>query len=140
MEQLPRPIPLGEAIHEAALWRNYCKKLLKGQKGAHGEDLPIIKAFFVPIADLKAVLELAAEDSGMNVAGMRIYFRLKQEGDDLSQLQAMIVPVVLEPNLESLRDWVERKHVKEDGDDSLVFDFTKPCPTECDEKSPLSQP
>lgn len=139
-DPFPRPIPLGEAIREAANWRNYCKKLLKGEKGGHGETLPVMKAFFVPIADLRAVLELAQEDSGMHVAGMRIYFRLKNEQDDLSQLQAMIVPVVQEPNLEYLRDWIERKHIKDEGDDSLVFDFTKPCPTECDPKSPLSQP
>lgn len=136
----PPPIPLDKAIKEAAYWRNYCKKLLKDKKGSHGEQLPTIKAFFIPIGDLQAVLDLARNDSGMSVAGMRIYFRLKSEEDDLSQLEAMIVPVVLQPDPMYLRDWVQLKHPMADQDESLVFDFTKPCPTECDPESPLSHP
>ena len=49
MAPFPRPIPLSEAIHEAANWRHYCKKIMKGEKGGHGESLPVMKAFFVPI-------------------------------------------------------------------------------------------
>ncbi|OJW31553.1 MAG: hypothetical protein BGO54_13915 [Sphingobacteriales bacterium 46-32] len=45
----PFPRALGEAIREAANWRHYCRKLLKGEKGGHGESLPVTKAFFAPI-------------------------------------------------------------------------------------------
>lgn len=132
------PIPIQKATKEAANWRSYCKKLLDGKKGKGGEDLPVMKAFFVPIGDLLEVLELAKNDSGKDVAGMRIYFRLEKEDDDLSNLQAMIVPVILEPDNFYLRDWAQLHHPAEDEDPSLVFDFTKPCPTECDKFSPLT--
>ncbi|MDP4265719.1 MAG: hypothetical protein Q8941_24585 [Bacteroidota bacterium] len=131
------PIPLATAIKEAANWRAYCKKLLRGEKGQGNADLPVMKAFFVPIADLQEVLDLAKNDSGKEVAGMRLYFRLANEDDNLSNLQAMIVPVVFEPDLLYLKDWTERRHATADEDPSLVFDFTKPCPTECDNLSPL---
>jgi hypothetical protein len=132
------PIPIDTAIKEAANWRAYCKKLIHGEKGRGGEDLPVIKAFFIPIADLQEVLELAKNDSGKEVAGMRIYFRLEKEEDDLSNLQAMVVPVIFEPDLLNLKDWIQLRHAAADEDPSLVFDFTKPCPTECDSMSPLT--
>lgn len=46
----PFPRALGEAIREAANWRHYCRKLLKGEKGGHGESLPVTKAFLPPFA------------------------------------------------------------------------------------------
>jgi hypothetical protein len=132
------PIPLKQAAKEAANWRAYCKKLVHGRKGKHGEDLPVIKAFFIPADDLLEVLELAKGDSGQAVAGIRIYFRLVNEDDDLSDLQAMIVPVVNHPDITYLKDWTHlRKAASDEEDPSLVFDFTKPCPTECDLQSPL---
>ncbi len=132
------PIPLEKAIKEAANWRTYCKKLIHGGKGKEGEDLPVIKAFFIPITDLQEVLDLAKNDSGKIVAGMRIYFRLENEEDDLSNLQAMIVPVIYEADPLYLKDWTQLSHAAADEDPSLVFDFTKPCPTECDGLSPLT--
>lgn len=133
------PIPLETAIKQAANWRNYCHKLLNGEKGNHGEDLPVIKAFFIPLADLQEVIDLARDDSGKDVGGLRIYFRLENEDDDLSNLQAMIVPVIHEAAENYWKDWTHLHQLQGSGDSSLVFDFTKPCPTECDNDSPLSQ-
>jgi hypothetical protein len=130
------PIPLKEAIQQAKYWRDYCQKLL-GEK-----DLPVIKAFFIPLADLLHVTELAKSDSKHDVAGLRLYFRLENKDDDLSALKAMIVPVVYgTPDIaqEPLMDWLQ---IQQPGDlegDSLVYDFTKPCPTECDNESLLVQ-
>jgi hypothetical protein len=134
------PIPLDEAKQQAANWRSYCKKILDGRKGKNGEDLPVIKAFFIPLDDLEMVTELAKNDSGREVAGLRIYFRLKNADSDLSELQAMIVPVVHLAAMEYLKDWTHIQNgPKELADSSLVYDFTKPCPTECDSESLLCQ-
>ena len=132
------PIPVDKAIKEAANWRAYCRKLLHGGNSKGAGDLPVIKAFFVPIADLQEVLDLAKNDSGKNVAGMRIYFRLENEEDNLSNLQAMVVPVIYEADPLYLKDWIQLRQPEADDDPSLVFDFTKPCPTECDSLSPLT--
>lgn len=112
---------------------------MHGRKGKDGEDLRVIKAFFIPISDLQEVLELAKNDSEKNVAGMRIYFRLENEEDDLNNLQAMVVPVIYDADFLSLKDWTQLRHSAADEESSLVFDFTKPCPTECDSSSPLAQ-
>lgn len=129
------PIPLEEAIQQAKYWRDYCKQLLGGK------DLPVIKAFFIPLEDLLHVTKLAEHDSKHDVAGLRVYFRLENKDDDLSALKAMIVPVVNVPSevaQEALRDWVQLTNPTDTQDDSLVYDFTKPCPTECDSYSPLT--
>ena len=134
------PIPLDEAIQQAANWRNYCGKLVGGQRGNKDESLPVMKAFYVPLSDLLDVVELAKNDSGKFVVGMRLYFRLENEEDDLNDLKAMVVPVVLD-DTGQLKDWTHRMQEKDvrATDYSLVFDFTKPCPTECDNESPLSK-
>lgn len=130
------PIPLEEAIQQARYWREYCKKLLGGK------NLPVIKAFFIPLEDLLHVTELAKNDSKHDVAGLRLYFRLENKDDDLSALKAMIVPVVYgTPDIAEapLLDWPRLRQPNTLAGDSLVFDFTKPCPTECDSYSPLTQ-
>ena len=132
------PIPLEEATQQAANWRSYCKKLLDGRKGKNGEDLPVMKAFFIPLDDLEIVTELAKKDSGHDVVGLRIYFRLENADNDLSELQAMIVPVVRIAAMDYLKDWTHiRSKTSEIANSSLVYDFTKHCPTECDEESAL---
>lgn len=125
------PIPLPTAIAEAGHWRTYCKKLLGDEK------LPVIKAFFVPLADLMEVVDLAKKDSGHEVAGLRLYFRLESEHKTLKDIKAMAVPVVYTDDPECLKDWVELQNTDSAAGSSLVFDFTKPCPTECDKQSPL---
>jgi hypothetical protein len=134
------PIPLEEAKQQAANWRSYCKKLLDGRKGKNGEDLPVMKAFFIPLDDLEIVKDLAKDDSGHEVAGLRIYFRLENADSDLSELQAMIVPVVRIAAIDYLKDWTHLRHkTSQIAESSLVYDFTKPCPTECDNESLLCQ-
>lgn len=131
------PIPLKEARQQAKYWRDYCKQLLKGK------DLPVIKAFFIPLDDLTAVTELAKKDMDENhdLAGCRIYFRLENKDDDLSALKAMIVPVARSKSdlNQPLKDWVRFKKSSDIEGTSLVYDFTKPCPTECDNDSELTK-
>lgn len=130
------PIPVEEAKQQAKYWREYCKQLL------NGKDLPVIKAFFIPLEDLLHVTELAKTDSKHDVAGLRVYFRLENKDDDLSALKAMIVPVVYGiPDIaeEPLKDWPQIRQPGASEGESLVYDFTKPCPTECDKDSPLIQ-
>lgn len=135
---LASAIPLDIAIQQAANWRKYCAALLSGQKGNHNEELPVIKAFYIPKIDLDTVMELAKNDSGKDVVGLRVYFRLENESDDLSNLKAMIVPVIYDQStVHYLTDWTHYREAGEDKDSSLVFDFTRPCPTECDLESPL---
>jgi hypothetical protein len=133
------PIPLEEAKQQAANWRSYCKKLLEGRKGKNGEDLPVIKAFFIPLEDLRIVTDLAKDDSGHDVAGLRIYFRLEKSDSDLGDLQAMIVPVIHIAAMNYLQDYTHLRKSADTEDTSLVYDFTKPCPTECDSESLLCE-
>jgi hypothetical protein len=115
------PIPLEEAKQQAANWRSYCKKLLEG------------------LEDLRIVTDLAKDDSGHDVAGLRIYFRLEKSDSDLGDLQAMIVPVIHIAAMNYLQDYTHLRKSADTEDTSLVYDFTKPCPTECDSESLLCE-
>ncbi|MDQ7949030.1 MAG: hypothetical protein REI93_09305 [Pedobacter sp.] len=102
----------------------------------------IPRAVLIPINDLLAIVEKysVVDDDGNirnSLSGVRAYFAVKVTDTDLpDDITALIVPVDLKGN-----DICTNKvGVKDDGDDSEIYDFTKPCPDQCDPESPLYIP
>ena len=135
------PIQVKDAIAQAGYWRKYLKGLIGNKKDKHGKPLPVINAFFIPFSDLDKIREYAQDHPEEEVVGIRAYLRLEKESDDLSNVKLMVVPVLLTPNLLYKKDKLKKKKGDADSDgESLVYDFTMPCPTECDNESDLLNP
>ncbi len=100
------------------------------------ENLPC--AILIPIDDLLSIIkqyETVDEEGNITnkLRGVRAYFAVKATDQELpDDITALIVPVDLQGN-----DVVVNPDKLGGVDDTEIYDFTKPCPTECDVKSPL---
>lgn len=128
-------IPLTEAIARVTRFR---EQLIDQVPEAN-----IPRAVLIPIDDLLAIVEKysVVDDDGNirnSLQGVRAYFAVKVTDKDLpDDITALIVPVDLKGN-DICTNPVGG--VKNPGDDSEIYDFTKPCPDVCDPESPLYIP
>lgn len=100
------------------------------------ENMP--RAILIPIDDLLAIVkQYETVDGEGNITntlrGVRAYFAVKATDQALpDDITALIVPVDLQGN-----DIIVNPGKASGTDDTEIYDFTKPCPTECDTTSPL---
>ncbi|MGV3547518.1 MAG: hypothetical protein ACO1N4_10685 [Pedobacter sp.] len=128
-------VPLQEAVDRVTRFRN---QLIDKVPQAN-----IPRAVFIPIADLMAIIEKfqSLDDHGNirnSLTGVRAYFAVKEGDEDLQDdVTALIVPVDLGGS-----DIVAHTNGLggDEEDDSDIYDFTQPCPSKCDEESPLFIP
>ncbi|RZK81678.1 MAG: hypothetical protein EOO92_04535 [Pedobacter sp.] len=124
-------VPLEEAVARVTRFRD---QLIKQVPEAN-----IPRAVFIPIADLMAIIDKFQDlDEHGNIrnslTGVRAYFAVKDTDQDLpDDVTALIVPV----DLAGADIVAHSTGVKGEEDDSDIYDFTQPCPTVCDEESPL---
>jgi hypothetical protein len=115
----PNTISLEEGIAITTNWRNYME--------SQGAGPDFIRAFFIPVDDIKFLYELTVKYGG---EGIRAYIGLA-EADKPSSAKLALVPTSgPEPGADILDD-------PNDDFDSTIFDFTQPCPQACDFGSPL---
>ncbi|WP_199118321.1 hypothetical protein [Pedobacter sp. ASV28] len=126
-------VPLQEAIDRVARFR----KQIQTAAQVPEENIP--RAIFIPIADIMAIIDkFQTIDAEGNIhsaiRGVRAYFAVKEGDEDLpDDITALIVPVDVKGN-----DIIATNNgLKDDVDDSDIYDFTKPCPSYCDPNSPL---
>ncbi len=124
-------VPLKEAVDRVTRFRN--------QLIGKVPEANIPRAVFIPIADLMAIIDKYQnlDENGAitdTLTGVRAYFAVKEGDEDLpDDVTALIVPVDLKGS-----DVITAKGVGSEGeDDSDIYDFTRPCPAECDTNSPL---
>ncbi len=125
-------IPLNDAVLRVTLFREQFTEQVPATN--------IPRAILIPIADLMAIVDKYTEidDAGNPkslIKGVRAYFAVKPTDKDLpDDITGLIVPVDLEGN-----DIISTPGLLQ-GDETEIYDFTKPCPDECDVKSPLYVP
>ena len=125
-------IPLTEAIDRVTRFRE------RMAKSSDVPDTNIPRAVLIPIDDLLAIVEKYStiDDKGNVVStlrGVRAYFDIKLTDESLPDpVTALVVPVDLKGN-----DMIMSSDGLGEGDDTGIYDFTKPCPSECDPESPL---
>ncbi|KQC01744.1 hypothetical protein [Pedobacter sp. Hv1] len=125
-------IPLPDAVARVTRFR--------AQLAGSVPEANIPRAILIPIADILAIVNkyqtiTPKGDITVALKGVRAYFAVKREDEDLpDDITALIVPVNLQGD-----DIITTPPGLGDGDDdgSEIYDFTTPCPTECDVKSPL---
>lgn len=103
------------------------------------ENIP--RAILIPIDDLMAIIEKYStiEENGdvkSTLKGVRAYFAVKVTDQELpDDVTALIVAVD-----KSGKDIIPTSEAITAENGSEIYDFTKPCPTECDPSSPLYVP
>ncbi len=132
-------IPLDDAIARVTLFR---EKMVKSDSMPEN-DIP--RAILIPIDDLLAIIQkyTTIDDQGNVVCtlkGVRTYFAIKATDKDLpDEVTALVVAVDLKGN-----DIINTGNGVGvgvgDEESTEIYDFTKPCPTECDDESPLFVP
>ncbi|HLZ89032.1 MAG TPA: hypothetical protein VKQ52_17375 [Puia sp.] len=133
-------IPLSTACERIANWQT---AFGDPTTGCMVDPLLLPRAAFIPIADIKALADKYEHFYGKPVVGVRAYFGLmhpKFEG----HIRLLLVPVlaVYEPEHPiqvHFRDLIVEHHrlSPDAGDETSIYDFTKPCPDFCDPTSIL---
>ena len=91
-----------------------------------------IKGFVIPKEDIDRVHAIMKHHHG---EGCRVYFGIQGQEAGIGILRFMIVP------MDKHGKDILHKHPDEitaDEDGSTVYDFTRPCPTQCDCDSPMN--
>ncbi len=103
-----------------------------------GDPSGVPRAILIPIDDLLAIVEkystIDAEGNVINsLKGVRAYFAVKESDKELADdVTALIVAVDKKG-----KDIIPTSDGLGGEDGSEIYDFTVPCPTECDPESPL---
>ncbi len=131
-------IPLDEAVDRVTRFRNQLVKNVP--------ETNIPRAVFIPISDLLAIVNqyvtLGADGADINeLSGVRAYFAVKESDMDLpDDVTAVIVPVDKQNNDIIYKTSGDVLKSGDDNDDTEIYDFTQPCPSFCDTRSPLYIP
>ena len=129
-------IPLNDAIARVTLFREQMVK----SEAVPESNIP--RAILIPINDLMAIVEKYStinEDGTItsSLKGVRAYFAIKATDMDLpDDVTALIVPVDLKGD-DIITTPASSIGI---GLETEIYDFTVPCPTECDTDSPLYIP
>ena len=126
-------IPLPEAKERVARFR--------AQLASSVPEENIPRAILIPIADILAIVSkyqtiTPKGDITVALKGVRAYFAVNKDDEDLpDDITALIVPVDLKGN--DIINTPAGIGLGEDEGGSEIYDFTTPCPSECDVDSPL---
>jgi hypothetical protein len=122
-------VPKDEAIFRTTQWRSLYKEKMQCK------DEEILRAFLIPIEDIIELYHFYKRHTELNITGIRGYFGhnpLDPITPDMN-IDMLLVPVTAEG-----KDVVDAPpEMVLAGGSGTIFDFTKPCPTECDLSSPL---
>lgn len=128
----PVPVTVAETLTEN--WRNYYGILT----GTPADDA--FRGFKIPLEDLEKLVEIAKKDN--QITAVRAYLaigRPLQNGEIpvTEDLHILLVPVAENggtgTDVLQVAEEVDHKIVME----SAIYDFTTPCPAQCDFTSPL---
>ncbi|MBK0379161.1 hypothetical protein [Mucilaginibacter segetis] len=133
-------IPVSTAIERTTHWRNFMKNNVAAR-----DDRKIPKAVYISKEDIEDMAEQCRADD--TIAGVRAYFTLNTpySEDIKNEVKFVMVLVKINDTKPFGDDIIYAPGVVtgEDGskfgggDDSNIYDFTKPCPDCCDPESPL---
>lgn len=128
-----------QAIDYTTNWRMYYDKFLcsiNPERKSDPNSTDIFRGFRIPINDLEALLDdagytLTKKEHAPDIDFVRTYLAIKNEAMDL-----IIVPVSKLD--EQYPNGADILSMTIDGKPKCtIYDFTTPCPTQCDTSSPL---
>lgn len=141
------PISPEEAKNYTYLWREYFAAAV-GVEDPNGPD--IFRGFRIPLEDMKNIMEDidCYNKQGGNINSVRIYLAKKDAAsNDANDVHVLLLPIdggdPIEPTANGLnefpygKDLLMIKRTPTSEFTSSIYDFTTPCPKQCDVSSPL---
>lgn len=148
------PIPVEKAITLTSNWRSFYAEIYNDSKEHHKKIDPngeeVFRGFRIPLSDLEEILNVIKkfnEENSEKINSIRAY--LVKDSEDTSYLRdihVILLPVVGGKEIEPF----PVKNAAPYGTDllkvedrtlgitkSVIYDFSQPCPTECDTESKL---
>jgi hypothetical protein len=117
-------ISIEQATAETKRWRDQ-------YSAQFGGDTNLIKAFFIPMHDVKCLLEFYEK---FRPTGVRAYIGVRETGViGNSPLSLLLVPATEKEDF-----WNKGPHPSGAGAGSSIYDFTTPCPDTCAGTNPLN--
>jgi hypothetical protein len=122
-------IPLSEAVRRTTNWREFIRT-----QEATASYADITRGVFISIEDIQGLASIKNPDG---VSGVRAYFALDQSPEQ--QLpgtgSVRLILVAVDNNNRDILGNTTPIGLGETEDE--IYDFTKPCPDNCDPRSPL---
>ncbi len=119
-------IDLADAEKWCSNWRKTYKQLFPAVTSSE-----VLRGFYIPIEDINSLADVH------NAVAVRAYLAMENE-DDPSTLKIVLVPVIVGA------DGFEKDKIMDDipvaPTKYYLYDFTRPCPIQCDLSSPLYGP
>lgn len=153
MSKLPT-VPVQKAIELTSNWRSFYAQIYNDStqnlKKIDPDGKDVFRGFRIPLDDLEQIMEVTRKFNSENeekINSVRAY--LVKDTEDVTRLgdiHIILVPVVggkeIEPfPLQSVaphgRDLLQLENQTLDTEESVIYDFTTPCPTQCDPESEL---
>lgn len=137
LNQTTRPAPydittnalsLTQAQEMICNWKLISGEIFLGSDKTHVNPEEVPRAFFIPLDDIKNILELSAKHEGK---GVRAYIGIDTSDAPFSMKLLMV------PCKNGDEDLIETLTGTEL---STIYDLVKPCPPLCDSSSPLNNP
>lgn len=128
---LQRTVPVNEAVGRTTNWRQLYQDVVKC------EECDILRAFFIPISDIIELYHFYKKHK-VEISGVRGYFGhnpLDPIDPSVYETELMLCPVDQQGN-DILTPPPSLQGVVGLGE-STIYDFTTPCPTNCDTSSAL---
>lgn len=153
MQKIPT-IPVEEAIRITGNWRSFYAEIYndsaESQKKIDPDGKEVFRGFRIPIEDLEQILEVTKKFNADNIekiSSVRAYLvKDSEDPKQLGDIHIILVPVVGGKAMEPFpgetaapfgRDLLQIEDREERVTQSVIYDFTSPCPSECDTESPL---
>lgn len=157
MNEFPT-VPTEHAITLTSNWRKYYSKIYNGpdtQLTIQPNDENVFRGFRIPLEDLSQILDVikkynedAARKNQAEINSVRAYLaKNSPEIDIVNDVHVLLVPVVggkkIEPHSKNNdigefgNDLLELETERGLSPQYTIYNFTTPCPTECDKNSKL---
>lgn len=156
MNKIPN-VPVEKAIRLAANWRSFYAEIYNDSVENHHKIDPdgneVFRGFRIPLEDLEQLLKIAHKFNSENpekINSIRAY--LVKDSDNISHLKdihVILLPVVGGNEMKPFplkgvapygTDMLQMEDRALGTTESVIYDFTQPCPTECDPESELYSP
>ncbi|MCD8538486.1 MAG: hypothetical protein LRY55_01045 [Leadbetterella sp.] len=151
-------IPVPKAIQLTTNWRSFYAEIyndsVEHTKKIDPDGKEVFRGFRIPLEDLEQLLKIAkkfnTENSEEKINSIRAY--LVKDSEDpklLGDIHVILVPVVGGNEMEPFpsksatpygTDLLQMEDRALGTTESVIYDFTSPCPTECDTDSDLYSP